>query len=43
MSAPALELVARAMLCNRLVCLAIWTSARMTNDTSKWIAIFWCL
>ncbi len=25
------------------VCLAIWTSARMTNDTAKCIAIFWCL
>jgi nitrite transporter len=43
MNAPALELVARAMLCNWLVCLAIWTSARMTNDTAKCIVIFWCL
>src|SRR5205823_12206085 len=39
MNAPALELVARAILCNWLVCLAIWTSARMTNDTAKCIAI----
>src|SRR5260370_36431689 len=43
MNAPALELVARAILCNWLVCLAIWTSARMTHDTAKCIAIFWCL
>jgi nitrite transporter len=43
MNAPALELFARAMLCNWLVCLAIWTSARMTNDTARCIAIFWCL
>ena len=43
LNAPALELVARAILCNWLVCLAIWTSARMTNDTAKCIAIFWCL
>ena len=43
MNAPALELVARAMLCNWLVCLAIWTAARMPNDTAKRIAIFWCL
>ncbi len=43
MNAPALELLARAILCNWLVCLAIWTSARMTNDTAKCIAIFWCL
>ncbi len=43
MNAPALELMARGILCNWLVCLAIWTSARMTNDTAKCIAIFWCL
>jgi len=43
MNAPALELFARGVLCNWLVCLAIWTSARMTNDTAKCIAIFWCL
>ena len=43
MNAPAIELVARAILCNWLVCLAIWTSARMTSDTAKCIAIFWCL
>ncbi len=43
MNAPALELMARAILCNWLVCLAIWTSARMTSDAAKCIAIFWCL
>src|SRR6184192_80577 len=43
MNAPAVELVARAILCNWLVCLAIWTSARMTSDAAKCIAIFWCL
>ena len=43
MNAPAIELVARAILCNWLVCLAIWTSARMTSDAAKCIAIFWCL
>ncbi len=43
MNAPALQLFARAILCNWLVCLAIWTSARMTNDTAKCIIIFWCL
>ncbi len=43
MNAPALSLFARAILCNWLVCLAIWMSARMTNDTAKCIAIFWCL
>ena len=43
MNAPALELFARAILCNWLVCLSIWMAARMTNDTAKCIAIFWCL
>jgi len=43
MNAPALALFARAILCNWLVCLAIWMAARMTNDTAKCIAIFWCL
>ena len=43
MNAPAIELLARAVLCNWLVCLALWTAARMTNDTAKCIAVFWCL
>ena len=43
MNAPAVELVARAILCNWLVCLAIWMSARMSSDAGKCIAIFWCL
>ena len=43
MNAPALSLFARAILCNWLVCLAIWMSARMTSDAAKCIAIFWCL
>jgi len=43
MTAPVLSLVARAMLCNWLVCLAIWTSARTTNDAAKCILIWWCL
>jgi len=43
MNAPVLSLVARATLCNWLVCLAIWTSARTTNDAAKCILIFWCL
>ena len=43
MSAPGIELFARATLCNWLVCLAIWGAARTTNDTAKCIIIFWCL
>ncbi|HYM31972.1 MAG TPA: nitrite transporter NirC [Candidatus Cybelea sp.] len=43
MNAAPIELLARAALCNWLVCLAIWMSARMTSDAAKCIAIFWCL
>ena len=43
MTAPALSLFARGILCNWLVCLAIWVSARMEGDAAKCIAIFWCL
>jgi nitrite transporter NirC len=42
-SAPVLSLVARATLCNWLVCLAIWMSARTTSDAAKCILIWWCL
>ena len=37
------ELLARAIICNWLICLAIWMCARTENDTAKCILIFWCL
>lgn len=37
------EMVARGVLCNWLVCLALWTSARTKDDTAKLFLIFWCL
>jgi nitrite transporter NirC len=43
MNAAPLALFARAILCNWLVCLALWTSARTTNDMAKCVLIFWCL
>ena len=43
MNAPAIELLARAMLCNWLVCLSLWMSSRTNNDAAKCIVIFWCL
>ncbi|MFQ5455790.1 MAG: formate/nitrite transporter family protein [Nitrospirota bacterium] len=43
MNMPALQLFLRAVLCNWLVCLALWTSARTKSDTAKCILIFWCL
>jgi nitrite transporter NirC len=43
MSAPFAELLIRGILCNMLVCLAVWTSARAKEDTAKLVLIFWCL
>ena len=43
MSLSAWELFFRGLLCNWLVCLAVWTSGRTTNDTAKIMLIFWCL
>lgn len=43
MSLPAWELFVRGILCNWLVCLAVWTSGRTTNDAAKIMLIFWCL
>ncbi|GBF77171.1 transporter [Paenibacillus sp. 598K] len=43
MSAPALELFFRGILCNWLVCLALWTSARAKEDIAKLVLIWWCL
>lgn len=36
-------ILARAVLCNWLVCLAIWSSARMQGDAAKVIVMAWCL
>ncbi len=43
MSLPAWELFIRGILCNWLVCLAVWTSARAIGDAAKILLIFWCL
>lgn len=43
MNADAGSLFARAILCNWLVCLAIWMAARVSSDSAKCIVIFWCL
>ncbi len=37
------ELIARGALCNFLVCLALWMSARVDSDIAKCVVIFWCL
>lgn len=43
MNAGAWELFIRGILCNWLVCLAVWTASRTKNDAAKLILIFWCL
>lgn len=37
------ELVSRAIICNWLICLAIWMTHRTASDTAKCLLIFWCL
>ncbi|PIQ95516.1 MAG: nitrite transporter NirC [Nitrospinae bacterium CG11_big_fil_rev_8_21_14_0_20_56_8] len=37
------EAFLRGILCNWLVCLAIWVGFRMQNESAKLIMIFWCL
>ncbi len=43
MSLPWSQLFIRAVLCNILVCLAVWCSFRMKEETGKLVMIFWCL
>lgn len=43
MTMPAYQLFLRGILCNWLVCLALWTSSRTKSDSAKCILIFWCL
>lgn len=43
MSLPAWELFVRGILCNWLICLAVWMTGRTSSDTAKILLIFWCL
>ncbi|MCP4316670.1 MAG: hypothetical protein GY789_11830 [Hyphomicrobiales bacterium] len=40
MNSTVVELIARAIICNWLICLAIWMSARTKSDTTKCILLF---
>jgi len=42
-TAPALQLFAKGILCNWLVCLGVWCTYRMKSEAGKLIMIFWCL
>ena len=43
MNTPFVELLIRGILCNILVCLAVWCSVKLKEETAKLIMIFWCL
>ena len=43
MTMPPIQMFLRGILCNWLVCLALWTAARTKSDTTKCVLIFWCL
>lgn len=43
MTAGFIPLLTRGMLCNTLVCLAVWCGFRAKSDAGKLIMVFWCL
>jgi nitrite transporter NirC len=43
MNAPWIELFSRGILCNALVCLAVWMCAKCKNEAARIFLIFWCL
>lgn len=43
MAVPSMELFFRGILCNMLVCLAVWCAFKLKEETAKLIIIFWCL
>ena len=43
MNTPFIELLVRGILCNILVCLAVWCAYKLKEETAKLIIIFWCL
>lgn len=40
---PFVALLVRAILCNMLVCLAVWCGTKLKSESGKLIMIFWCL
>lgn len=43
MAVPPLPLFMRGVLCNFLVCLAVWCGFKLKSESGKLIMIFWCL
>lgn len=40
---PAEQLIIKGILCNILVCLAVWMCYKLKEETAKILMIFWCL
>ena len=43
MTAGFVPLLTRGILCNMLVCIAVWCSSKLQSEAGKLIMIFWCL
>lgn len=43
MTAPYMELFVRGILCNILVCLAVWCFFKLKDEMAKLVMVFWCL
>ncbi|HDZ19777.1 hypothetical protein LCGC14_0016220 [marine sediment metagenome] len=43
MTMPPMQMFLRGVLCNWLVCLALWSASRTASDVAKCVLIFWCL
>lgn len=43
MALPADQIFFRAVLCNLLVCLAVWCGFRCKEETARLLMLFWCL
>ena len=43
MTVPVVALFVRGILCNILVCLAVWCGFRCKSESGKLIMVFWCL
>lgn len=43
MGLPLTQMFTRAVLCNILVCLAVWCSIKLKNEVAKLIMVFWCI
>ena len=43
MSLTPMEMLTRGILCNILVCLAVWCSFKLKNEAAKLIMVFWCI